>query len=74
MSVQIVLDSSGDSRHEFDRGDAVAVSLAEQRFRQLTAKGYQAIAFTGPGQPGDLIKDFDPTVDKTIFMPRLIGG
>ena len=74
MSVQIVLDSSGDSRHEFDAADAVSVALAEQRFRQLTAKGYQAIAFTAPGEPGDLVRSFNPAVQKTIFMPRLVGG
>ena len=74
MSVQIVLDSSGDSRHEFDASDAVAVALAEQRFRQLTARGYQAVAFTAPGEAGDLVKAFDPKVQKTIFIPRLVGG
>lgn len=74
MSVQIVLDSSGDSRHEFDAGDAVAVRLAEERFRRLTAKGYQAVAFIEPGGQGKAIKEFDQTVERTVFVPRLVGG
>lgn len=74
MSVQIVMDSSGDSRHEFDASDRAAVALAEKRFRQLTAKGYQAVAFDEPGGIGKVAKDFNPTAEQTIFIPRLVGG
>lgn len=74
MSVQIVMDRSGDSRHEFDTSDVAAVALAEQRFRHLTARGYQAISFTDPGGTGAVAKDFDPAAEKTIFIPRLVGG
>ena len=41
MSVQIVMDRSGDTRHEFDVGDARAVALADQRFMELTGKGFR---------------------------------
>jgi hypothetical protein len=36
MAVQIVMDTTGDSRHAFNAADAVEVEKAERRFEQLT--------------------------------------
>ena len=74
MSMQIVMDRSGDTRHEFDAKDPSALVVAEQRFRELTGKGFRAVALTGECQPGSLINVFDPTVDRILFIPRLQGG
>jgi hypothetical protein len=70
---QIVMDHSGDSRHEFDLNDAEAVSKAEERFRQLTGQGYVAAMRVRNGE-ARRIKAFDPTAEQTLFFPRLIGG
>ena len=74
MSIQIVMDVSGDTRHEFDNGDDMAVTLAEVRFRELTGKGFRAVALTKDGSPGRLMRDFDPEVEQTLFIPQLQGG
>ena len=36
MAIQIVMDRTGDTRHEFDNADAKSVMLAEERFHELT--------------------------------------
>jgi hypothetical protein len=74
MSVQIIMDRSGDTRHEFDNGDAMAVALAEVRFHELTGKGFRAVALTKDGSPGQLMRDFDTEVEQTLFIPQLQGG
>jgi hypothetical protein len=74
MSIQIVMNRSGDTRHEFDKDDAMAVTLAEVRFRELTGKGFRAVALTNDGSPGHLMRDFDPNVEQTLFIPQLKGG
>jgi len=74
MSIQIVMDVSGDTRHEFDNGDDMAVTLAEVRFRELTGKGFRAVALTKDVSPGRLMRDFDPEVEQTLFIPQLQGG
>ena len=74
MGVQIIMDHNGDTRHEFNRVDATAVALAEERFRQLTGKGFRAVALGKDGEPGKLIRTFDPTVEETLFIPQLRGG
>jgi hypothetical protein len=74
MGVQIVMDRSGDTRHEFDTADARSVALAEKRFRELTGKGFRAVALAKDGGPGRLIGKFDPQVEQTLFIPQLQGG
>lgn len=74
MRLQIVMDRSGDTRHEFDATDPTAVRLAEQRFRELTGKGFRAVALGKDGQPGNLMRSFDQEVERTLFIPQLQGG
>jgi hypothetical protein len=64
MALQIVMDRTGDTRHEFDASDATGVALAEERFRQLTGKGFRAVA----------LGKYDPNVEETLFIPQLQGG
>ena len=73
MAVQIVMDLTGDTRHEFNTGDAAAVAEAERRFKQLTGAGFTAAARTTVGH-STLIRDFDLSAEETIFFPRLQGG
>lgn len=74
MRLQIVMDGSGDTRHQFDANDPVSLADAADRFRELTQRGYRAVAFKGSDASGELIKSFDPTIEKTMFIPRLVGG
>jgi hypothetical protein len=74
MGVQIVMDRSGDTRHEFDVADARSVALAEKRFRELTGKGFRAVALAKDDGPGRLLGKFDPEVEQTLFIPQLQGG
>ena len=74
MAVQIVMDRTGDTRHEFDVADPEGVARAEERFRQLTGKGFRAVALSGDGSPGKLVGKFDAHVEQTLFIPQLQGG
>ena len=74
MAIQIVMDRTGDTRHEFDSADSKAVALAEERFRDLTGKGFRAVALGRDGGPGKLVRKFDPKVEQTLFIPQLQGG
>jgi hypothetical protein len=74
MHIQIVMDSSGDTRHEFDPADLSSLAAAEARFQELTGKGFRAVALGKNGAPGELIRKFDPRAKQTLFMPQLQGG
>jgi hypothetical protein len=73
MAKQIVMDATGDTRHEFDPADAAAVSNALARFKALTAAGFTAAVRRDAGT-SELIREFDPSADETVFFPRLRGG
>ena len=74
MAVHIVMDRSGDTRHEFDAADTKALSTAEARFKELTGKGFRAVALGKDGSTGKVMGKFDPQVEQTLFIPQLQGG
>jgi len=72
MSTQIVMDHTGDRRHQFDPQNARELAEAEKRFKELTEMGFTAAERT----TGETIKvaSFDPAAQETVFFPRLVGG
>jgi hypothetical protein len=40
MHSQIIMDTSGDTRHQFGLDDAAAVAEAEKRFGELIGAGF----------------------------------
>ena len=73
MAVQIVMDHTGDTRHEFNPADALALAQAEARFMELTGAGVTAAKRLGEGK-SQVLKSFDPAAEQTLFIPRLRGG
>jgi len=73
MHKQLVMDHTGESRHEFDPTDAAQVAEAEERFKALTGLGFTAAEKIGDGQ-SKLLRSFDPNAEETVFIPRIVGG
>jgi hypothetical protein len=73
MAIQVVMDHTGDTRHQFDPVDAAAVAEAEKRFMELTGAGFTAAKRLGQGKC-EIVRNFDPTAEETLFIPRLKGG
>jgi hypothetical protein len=73
MGTQIVMDRTGDSRHEFDATDQAAVAAAEKRFKELTRAGFVAAERTANGK-ASVTRNFNPKAEETLFFPQLIGG
>jgi len=73
MATQIVMDHTGDSRHQFDPADAAAVAEAEERFKMLTGAGFTAAKRLDGGK-SEVLRSFDPTAEETLFIPRFKGG
>jgi hypothetical protein len=73
MASQIIMDHTGDTRHQFDATDSEALLKAEERFRTLTEVGFTAAVRTSSGDV-TVTRKFDPTAEETLFYPRLVGG
>jgi hypothetical protein len=67
MATQIIMDLNGDTRHNFDAKDVKAL------FKALTGAGFTAATRTAFGE-SVVTRTFDPTVEETLFYPRLVGG
>lgn len=74
MGIQIVMDHSGDTRHTFDPSNSESVLQAQQRFEELTTRGFRAVALGRNERPDALQNQFDPNVQETLFIPQLQGG
>ena len=73
MARQIVMDTTGDTCHEFDPADPTAVAEAERRFKELTGASFTAAVRRGEGR-SELIRSFDSAAEETLFFPRLKAG
>jgi hypothetical protein len=73
MATQIVMNHTGDTRHDFDAEDVRAVTKAEARFKELTLAGFTAAVRTASGEVA-VRRTFDPNAEETLFFPRLVGG
>jgi hypothetical protein len=73
LHTQVVMDHTGDSRHYFNPTDDASLGEARDRFQQLTKAGYIAARRTSNGT-SELLRQFDPTAQETLFIPRLVGG
>src|SRR5260221_9114548 len=70
MATQIVMDHTGDTRHNFDAADTEALSKAEERFKALTSVGFTAAVRTAAGEV-TVTRSFDSTAGGKLFFSRL---
>lgn len=73
-SVMAILDSTGDTRHTWDRNNAEEVAEMRALFDRMKAKGMVAYSVKRSGEKDKTIKQFDPNAEKIIFAPATVGG
>jgi hypothetical protein len=73
MAVQLVMDHTGETRYHFNAADQASVADAQARFLALTGVGFLASKRIGEGKL-QKIREFDPTVEETLFSVPLAGG
>jgi hypothetical protein len=73
MSQLIILDNTGDTRHDFTPDDADSVARCMEAFESMTKKGHWAVDNSVIGA-GKVIKAFDRTATRITMHPQLIGG
>jgi hypothetical protein len=69
------LDHTGDTKLIFDRNNPDELASARRTFDDLKAKGFMAYKAEGKdGTKGELLTRFDPTAERIIMAPRVVGG
>lgn len=69
-----VLDETGDTRLIWEEGNQVEIDAAKRMFDDLRKKGYVAYSVNKKGDKGEVITEFDPSLEKLILAPQMRGG
>lgn len=75
MGELAILCHEGDTKLMWDANIPDEVANAKRTFEDLTKKGYTAFRTKGKdGEKGTRMDTFDPTAERIILVPRLVGG
>jgi hypothetical protein len=70
-----IVDPKGDTKVIWDSENEDEVKAAEELFNSLRKKGHLAYAVVGEkGEKGEVIKKFDPELERIILAPAMAGG
>ncbi len=70
-----VMDAAaGDVKVTWDSGRPAEVASARAQFDALKDKGYLAYKVDRTGDRGEILKSFDPSAERIIMAPRMVGG
>lgn len=70
----IVLDHTGDTKTIWDPDKPEEVEQARETFAKLRKKGYMAYSVDRKGEKGAVLREFDPSAEKMILAPQMVGG
>lgn len=69
-------DKSGDVRHEWSKDNPEEVQIAKEMFEKYVKgeKKYGAYKTGKNGEPGEMIREFDPDAESIILRAQVVGG
>lgn len=74
MAELAVMDYTGDTKLIWDADNEVEVKAARELFDKLKKENYLAYSVRRNGKQDELIRKFDPDLEKIIMVPPVIGG
>lgn len=69
-----IMDHTGDTKLIWDPDKADEVDHARDTFNRMKKKGYMAYKVDRKGEKGEVMREFDPTAEKMILAPQMVGG
>lgn len=69
-----IMDPSGHTELKWNPGVSDEVKTARDMFQSMIDKGYRAFKMTRDGDKGQAITTFDPSAEKLVMIPQLVGG
>jgi hypothetical protein len=73
MSVLHIMDRSGHRDVLFDPSVKADIITAEEEFNTKIREGYQAFGIDAENKSTRL-NEFNPTQERTVMFPQLVGG
>lgn len=69
-----IMDKTGDTKTLWDPHNADEVDIARATFDKFKKKGYLIYRVGENGKKGTAMNEFDPSAEKMIASPGVVGG
>jgi len=69
-----IMDRSGHKQLKWNTDSQDEMTMAKETFDNLIGKGYSAFASKKKMETKHLIREFDPTMEELVMVPRNVGG
>lgn len=73
-STMHTLDTTGDTRIEWNPDSPDEVAMARKAFEGLKKKRYLIYKTRRDGSQGELLREFDPRAERIVATPQTVGG
>lgn len=74
IGVMNIMDKSGHKQLTWDIDRLDDIVEAQETFDNLMKKGYSAFGGKQKEETKHALKEFDPTVEEMVLVPRIVGG
>jgi len=69
-----IMDRSGHKELKWKMDNLEEIGVAKRTFDTLTRTGYSAFASKTKAEAKHTIREFDPTMEEMVLVPRTVGG
>jgi hypothetical protein len=69
-----IMDGSGHTQMKWNTDKLNEILAAKETFDTLVTKGYSAFGSKTKLEPKHTIKEFDPTMEELVMVPKTVGG
>lgn len=69
-----IMDTSGHKQLKWQMDSLDEIAVAKQTFDSLTRDGYSAFGSKTRNETKQTVKEFDPTMEDLVLVPRTVGG
>jgi hypothetical protein len=69
-----IMDRSGHKELKWDTAKLDEVLVARQTFDAFMKKGYTAFGSKEKAEAKRLVREFDPTMEELVIVPKTVGG
>ncbi|TFW10311.1 hypothetical protein E4K72_01565 [Oxalobacteraceae bacterium OM1] len=69
-----IMDRSGHKELTWDTEKLEEILEAQQTFDALMRKGYTAFGSKDKAETKRLVREFDPTMEEMVLVPKTVGG
>jgi hypothetical protein len=69
-----IMDRSGHKQMKWNTDKLEEIAAAKATFDALVKEGYTAFGSQEKAEAKHTIKEFDPTMEEVVMVPRTVGG